>query len=65
MPTPDDGSHGIEDPSRDDSGAPMTTPEPDSPAPHPPRSATLTRIRIAGFKSFSEATNVEVLPGLT
>ena len=27
--------------------------------------ATLARIRIAGFKSFAEATVVEVLPGLT
>ena len=27
--------------------------------------ATLARLRIAGFKSFAEATNVEVLPGLT
>ena len=27
--------------------------------------ATLARIRIAGFKSFAEATTVEVLPGLT
>ncbi|MBR0678485.1 AAA family ATPase, partial [Roseomonas alkaliterrae] len=27
--------------------------------------ATLSRIRIAGFKSFAEATTVEVLPGLT
>ncbi|MBR0657566.1 AAA family ATPase, partial [Roseomonas arctica] len=45
-----------------------------SPAAQPPqaespdragRAATLSRIRIAGFKSFSEATNVEVLPGLT
>ena len=27
--------------------------------------ATLTRIRIAGFKSFAEPTAVEVLPGLT
>ena len=29
------------------------------------RSATLTRLRIAGFKSFAEAQTVEVLPGLT
>jgi chromosome segregation protein len=29
------------------------------------RSARLTRLRIAGFKSFAEATVVEVLPGLT
>ncbi len=34
-------------------------------APRPPRSATLTRLRIAGFKSFAEPTIVEVLPGLT
>ena len=27
--------------------------------------AKLSRIRIAGFKSFAEATTVEVLPGLT
>ncbi len=33
--------------------------------PRPPRSATLTRLRIAGFKSFAESTVVEVLPGLT
>ena len=30
-----------------------------------PRTATLSRLRIAGFKSFAEATTVEVLPGLT
>lgn len=29
------------------------------------RSAKLTRLRIAGFKSFAEPTMVEVLPGLT
>ena len=30
-----------------------------------PLRATLARIRIAGFKSFADATAVEVLPGLT
>ena len=29
------------------------------------RTARLTRLRIAGFKSFAEATLVEVMPGLT
>ncbi|MBX6375768.1 MAG: AAA family ATPase, partial [Acetobacteraceae bacterium] len=29
------------------------------------RRATLTRLRIAGFKSFAEPTTVEILPGLT
>ena len=29
------------------------------------RSAKLTRLRIAGFKSFAEPTLVEVMPGLT
>jgi chromosome segregation protein len=36
-------------------------------APPPPRrlSATLTGLRIAGFKSFAEPVQVPVLPGLT
>ncbi|MCR0983057.1 chromosome segregation SMC family protein [Roseomonas populi] len=33
--------------------------------PREPRTAVLSRLRIAGFKSFAEATTVEVLPGLT
>ena len=52
--------------------AEVSTPEAD--ATEPARSedqaraahnAKLSRIRIAGFKSFAEATTVEVLPGLT
>ncbi|MES2710421.1 MAG: AAA family ATPase [Pseudomonadota bacterium] len=59
MATPDDGLPGIEDPTVGEDTPTLSA------AVHPPRAATLSRIRIAGFKSFSEATNVEVLPGLT
>jgi chromosome segregation protein len=55
-------------------GAPPTGAPPGAPATEPgrteaqveaARSAKLTRLRIAGFKSFAEATLVEVMPGLT
>ena len=37
----------------------------EAPSRAPPLRATLARLRIAGFKSFADATVVEVLPGLT
>ena len=43
----------------DDDSAPQEEP------PHRRLSATLTRLRIAGFKSFCEPTTVEIRPGLT
>ena len=64
MANPDDGPPGIEDPSSGDA-SPLTHAAAPAEAVRAPRAATLSRIRIAGFKSFSEATNVEVLPGLT
>lgn len=42
------------------------TPEPSGELPSPRRlSATLTGLRVAGFKSFAEPVQVPVLPGLT
>ena len=48
---------------------PGEIPDTSAEAPAEPRRdaprATLARLRIAGFKSFAEATQVEVMPGLT
>ena len=33
--------------------------------PHPTLTALLTRLRIAGFKSFAEPAALDILPGLT
>ena len=40
------------------------SPSPPAPAPAAPR-ARLTRLRIAGFKSFAEPVTLDILPGLT
>ncbi len=48
-----------------DSGEPPDEPARSQAQAEAARRARLTRLRIAGFKSFAEATIVEVLPGLT
>ena len=53
-------------PAADEATAAETaSPPAEEQAPRAPLRATLARLRIAGFKSFADATVVEVLPGLT
>ncbi|NKC32514.1 AAA family ATPase, partial [Falsiroseomonas selenitidurans] len=53
MPPPPDAAEEAEEPARTEEQAEAA------------RRARLTRLRIAGFKSFAEPTVVEVMPGLT